>query len=107
VTWSPNCRPEQSRARHPPRDRAGRASPGPPHRLRPGSASGLFNTATHLGIALGTTLTALVSFSATAGSPDGAINRAAFTGALWWVCGTLALMWALMFFLPEQASRPA
>ncbi|MFI8876851.1 hypothetical protein [Streptomyces sp. NPDC055243] len=45
-----------------------------------GSASGLPNTATHLGIALGTALTALVFFSATGGPPDGAINRDAFTG---------------------------
>ncbi|UQA90588.1 MFS transporter [Streptomyces halobius] len=69
-----------------------------------GSASGLFNTAMHLGIALGTALTALVFFSATGGSPDGAINRDAFTGVLWWVGGTLAAMWALMFFLPQHTN---
>ncbi|WP_231626406.1 MFS transporter [Streptomyces apocyni] len=69
-----------------------------------GSASGLFNTAMHLGMALGTALTALVFFSATDGSPEGAINRDAFTSVLWWVGGTLALMWALMFFLPKRQS---
>ncbi|OEJ28662.1 MFS transporter permease [Streptomyces agglomeratus] len=72
-----------------------------------GSASGLYNTAMHLGIALGTALTALVFFSATGGSPDGAINRTAFTGVLWWVGGTLAVMWVLMFCLPKQANSQA
>ncbi|WPO70912.1 MFS transporter [Streptomyces sp. KN37] len=69
-----------------------------------GSASGLFNTAMHLGIALGTALTALAFFTATNGSPDGALNRDAFTSVLWWVGGALALMWALMFCLPKQAN---
>ncbi|MFD7239521.1 MFS transporter [Streptomyces syringium] len=69
-----------------------------------GSASGLFNTAMHLGIAVGTALTALVFFSATGGSSDDAINRDAFTGILWWVGGALAVMWALMFFLPKPTN---
>ncbi|WP_411126272.1 MFS transporter [Streptomyces sp. x-19] len=72
-----------------------------------GSASGLFNTAMHLGIALGTALTALVFFAATGGSPDGAINRDAFTDILWWVGGTLVLMWTLMFCLPERTKSRA
>ncbi|GHC38680.1 MFS transporter [Streptomyces cinnamoneus] len=72
-----------------------------------GSASGLFNTAVHLGIAFGTALTSLVFFSATGGSPDGAVNRAAFTGVLWWVGGAFAVMWALMFFLPKHANSQA
>ncbi|MCA6090994.1 MFS transporter [Streptomyces sp. SCA3-4] len=67
-----------------------------------GSASGLFNTAMHLGIALGTALTALVFFSTTGGSPDSAINRDAFTGTLWWAGGTLVSMWALMYCLPKH-----
>ncbi|MFI1253279.1 hypothetical protein ACH4U6_05640 [Streptomyces netropsis] len=61
----------------------------------------------HLGIAVGTALTALVFFSATGGSPDDAINRDAFTGILWWVGGTLAVMWALMFFLPKHTNSRA
>ncbi|MGW2858841.1 MFS transporter [Streptomyces sp. NPDC001205] len=69
-----------------------------------GSASGLFNTAMHLGIAMGTTLTALVFFATTGGSPDAGLNRAAFITVLWWVGGLLALMWALMFCLPKQAT---
>ncbi|MEU8965611.1 MFS transporter [Streptomyces sp. NPDC048491] len=69
-----------------------------------GSASGLFNTAMHLGIALGTALTAVVFFAATGGSPDGGVNRDAFTGVLWWVGGILALMWGLMFCLPRRAA---
>lgn len=72
-----------------------------------GSASGLFNTAVHLGIASGTALTALVLFSTTGGSPDGAVNRAAFTGVLWWVGGAFAVMWALMFFLPKRSNSQA
>ncbi|MEU7556642.1 hypothetical protein AB0B01_30740 [Streptomyces sp. NPDC044571] len=61
----------------------------------------------HPGIALGTELTALVFFSTTGGSPDGALNRTAFTGVLWWAGGTLAVMWALMFCLPRQAHGQA
>ncbi|MFF0738881.1 MFS transporter [Streptomyces sp. NPDC004111] len=72
-----------------------------------GAASGLFNTAMHLGIALGTALTALVFFAATNGSPDAGLNRAAFLTVLWWVTGLLALMWALMFCLPKQAGNQA
>ncbi|MFJ4877019.1 MFS transporter [Streptomyces sp. NPDC088745] len=72
-----------------------------------GSASGLFNTAIHLGIALGTALTAVVFFGVTGGSPDGAVNRDAFVTVLWWAGGLLALMWALMFCLPRQADNPA
>ncbi|MEU6991027.1 MFS transporter [Streptomyces sp. NPDC046465] len=72
-----------------------------------GSASGLFNTAVHLGIALGTALTALVFFSATGGSPAAAAHRDAFTGVLRWVGGAFALMWALMFCLPKRANSRA
>ncbi|MFI5985402.1 hypothetical protein ACIBEA_31660 [Streptomyces sp. NPDC051555] len=68
-----------------------------------GSASGLFNTVMHLGIALGTALTALVFFTTTDGSPDAGLNREAFLTVLWWVAGLLALMWALMFHLPRHA----
>ncbi|MYT22641.1 MFS transporter, partial [Streptomyces sp. SID7760] len=70
-----------------------------------GSASGLFNTAIHLGIALGTALTGVVFFAVTGGSPDGAVNRDAFVTVLWWVGGLLALMWALMFCLPKHADQ--
>ncbi|MBZ4322685.1 MFS transporter [Streptomyces sp. SCA2-4] len=72
-----------------------------------GSASGLFNTAMHLGIALGTALTALVFFAGAGGSSDGAANREAFTGVLWRVGGGLALMWALMFCLPKRTRNRA
>ncbi|MCY0944790.1 hypothetical protein [Streptomyces antarcticus] len=72
-----------------------------------GSASGLFNTAVHLGIAFGTALTALVFFSATNGSSDSAVNREAFTGVLWWVAGAFAVMWALLLFLPTHANGQA
>ncbi|MDX3108107.1 hypothetical protein [Nonomuraea angiospora] len=40
-------------------------------------------------------------------SRNGALSREAFTSVLWWVGGTLALMWALMFFLPKQANSQA
>ncbi|MFD3328137.1 MFS transporter [Streptomyces sp. NPDC058701] len=72
-----------------------------------GAASGLFNTAMHLGIGLGTALTALVFFATTDGSPDAGLNRDAFTTVLWWVGSLLALMWALMFCLPEQTDNQA
>ncbi|MFB7781116.1 MFS transporter [Streptomyces vinaceus] len=67
-----------------------------------GAASGLFNTAMHLGIALGAALTAPVFFAATEGSPDAALNRDAFLTVLWWVGCLLAAMWALMFCLPKE-----
>ncbi|MFG2617200.1 MFS transporter [Streptomyces sp. NPDC048507] len=72
-----------------------------------GAASGLFNTAIHLGIALGTALTALVFFATTGGSPDAGLNREAFIGVLWWAGGFLALMWALMFCLPGRTDSRA
>ncbi|MGW5114330.1 MFS transporter [Streptomyces noursei] len=72
-----------------------------------GAASGLFNTAFHLGVALGTTLTALVFFATTGGSPDAGLNRDAFTTVLWWVAGLLTLMWALMFCLPKRIDNQA
>lgn len=77
-----------------------------PHE-RAGSASGLFNTALQLGYALGIALNGLVFFAVTDGSSDGALNRDAFTGVLWWVGGTLIVMWALMFFLPQRADDQA
>ncbi|MFD2122238.1 MFS transporter [Streptomyces cirratus] len=46
-----------------------------------GCASGLFNTAMHLGIAFGSALTALVFFSTTGGSADGVVNRDAFAAS--------------------------
>ncbi|GAA0593286.1 MFS transporter [Streptomyces crystallinus] len=72
-----------------------------------GAASGLFNTAIHLGIAFGTALTALVFFAATGGTPDAGLNRDAFITVLWWVGSLLALMWALMFCLPKQTDTQA
>jgi EmrB/QacA subfamily drug resistance transporter len=72
-----------------------------------GAASGLFNTAIHLGIAVGTALTALAFFATTGGAPDAALNRDAFLTVLWWVGSLLALMWALMFCLPKQADTQA
>ncbi|MFI0737315.1 MFS transporter [Streptomyces sp. NPDC021100] len=72
-----------------------------------GSASGLFNTVMHLGIALGTALTALVFFATTGGSPDAALHRDAFITVLWWVGSLLALMWALMFCLPKPTKNRA
>ncbi|GCD47216.1 MFS transporter [Streptomyces paromomycinus] len=72
-----------------------------------GSASGLFNTVMHLGIALGTALTALVFFATTGGSPEAALNREAFITVLWWVGGLLALLWALLFCLPEHTENRA
>ncbi|QEU94497.1 MFS transporter [Streptomyces kanamyceticus] len=72
-----------------------------------GSASGLFNTVMHLGIALGTALTALVFFATTGGSPDAGPNRDAFVNVLWWVGSLVALLWALMFCLPKRADSAA
>ncbi|MEJ6550297.1 MFS transporter [Corynebacterium sp. USCH3] len=70
-----------------------------------GSASGLFNTAIHLGMALGTALTGAVFFSVTGGSADGALNREAFTGVLWTVGAAFVVIWALMFLIPRRAEE--
>ncbi|MEU2794824.1 hypothetical protein [Streptomyces sp. NPDC007100] len=43
----------------------------------------MFNISSQLGIALDAALTVLVFSSATNGLPDGAVNRDAFTDALW------------------------
>ncbi|MFV0126158.1 MFS transporter [Streptomyces sp. HMX112] len=67
-----------------------------------GSASGLFNTSTQLGIALGTALTSVVVFThINAGTRGPAVNIA-FTTSLWYVIGTLITMWALMLMLPKH-----
>ena len=68
-----------------------------------GSASGLFNTSIHLGMALGTALTGLVFFSVTGGTTDAALNREAFTGVLWTISGAFAVIWALMFIMPANS----
>lgn len=70
-----------------------------------GSASGLFSTADHLGIALGTVLTGLVFFSHDpAATAHGADVVNAFTATLPYVTGGLLTVWALMFFLPRPVS---
>ncbi|MGW6055508.1 MFS transporter [Streptomyces sp. NPDC055189] len=66
-----------------------------------GSASGLFNTATQLGIALGTAVTSVVLFSHTTAGTRGPAMNTAFADSLWYVVGILVVMWALMFLLPK------
>jgi EmrB/QacA subfamily drug resistance transporter len=71
-----------------------------------GSASGLFNTADHLGLALGTVLTGVVFFARDpAAAARGTAVVGAFTTTLPYVTGALLIMWALMFFLPHPATR--
>lgn len=67
-----------------------------------GSASGLFNTSTQLGIALGTALTAVVFFAHSPAGSHGTTVTAAFTGTLWYVITALLAMWALMLWLPKR-----
>ncbi|WP_030786582.1 MFS transporter [Streptomyces sp. NRRL S-920] len=67
-----------------------------------GSASGLFNSSTQLGIALGTALTAVAFFAHAPAGSHGATVTAAFTGTLWYVIGALLAMWALMLWLPKR-----
>jgi hypothetical protein len=69
-----------------------------------GSASGLFNTADHLGISLGVVLTGVVFFSHDpAATARGTDVVDAFTATLPYVIGGLLAMWVLMFFLPRPA----
>ncbi|GGR86731.1 MFS transporter [Streptomyces aureoverticillatus] len=67
-----------------------------------GSASGIFNTSTQLGIALGTALTTVVFFAHSPIGSQGPIVTTAFAGSLWYVIGALLLMWALMLLLPKR-----
>lgn len=73
-----------------------------------GSASGLFNTAIHLGIALGVVCTGVVFFShdqsATARGTD-VVD--AFSSTLPYVIGGFPAMWALMLLLPRPVSARA
>ncbi|MFD6875701.1 MULTISPECIES: MFS transporter [unclassified Streptomyces] len=66
-----------------------------------GSASGLFNTATQLGIALGTALTGVILFTHISAGTRGPAVNTAFANSLWYVIGTLITMWALMLLLPK------
>ncbi|MBT2489456.1 MFS transporter [Streptomyces sp. ISL-96] len=72
-----------------------------------GSASGLFNTSTQLGIALGTALTTVVLFNQIQVGTRGPAMKTAFAGSLWYVIGALAAMWALMFLLPNRTTTTA
>ncbi|MFH8347866.1 MFS transporter [Streptomyces sp. NPDC018045] len=67
-----------------------------------GSASGVFNTATQLGIALGTALTSVVFFARSPAGSRGTTVTTAFTGTIWYVIGALLVMWALMLLLPRR-----
>ncbi|PKV90078.1 hypothetical protein [Streptomyces sp. TLI_146] len=67
-----------------------------------GSASGLFNTATQLGVALGTALTTVVFFTHISADTRGPAVSTAFADNLWYVVGTLITMWALMLLLPKR-----
>lgn len=67
-----------------------------------GSASGLFNTATQLGIALGTALTTVIFFTHFSAGTRGPAVTIAFTNSLWYVIGTLITMWALLLLLPRR-----
>lgn len=70
-----------------------------------GSASGLFNTAMHLGIALGVVLTrASLPHDQTA-TARGSEVVDGFTATLPYVIGGLLITWALMFFLPRATPR--
>lgn len=72
-------------------------------RAHAGSASGLFNTSTQLGIALGTALTSVVFFTHAPAGSHGATVTGAFAGTIWYVTGALVAMWGLMFLLPRRA----
>ncbi|NYV73035.1 MFS transporter [Streptomyces sp. UH6] len=67
-----------------------------------GSASGLYNTATQLGMAVGTALTSVLFFAHAPAGSRGAVVTDAFTGAIGYVIGAFLVMWALMFLLPRH-----
>ncbi|WP_043266058.1 MFS transporter [Streptomyces sp. CT34] len=71
-----------------------------------GSASGIFNTTSQVGMALGLALSSVAFFGAVG---DGAGGGAAFipatTRALWWIAGGLVLVFGLLFLLPRRARQ--
>ncbi|MGW4895272.1 MFS transporter [Kitasatospora sp. NPDC004240] len=71
-----------------------------------GSASGLINTVNQLGLALGLGLVSVAFFGvldeAAPGTAAGVAYGEAFTHALWWVLGVLAVVFLLMFALPRR-----
>ncbi|MEU1627632.1 MFS transporter [Streptomyces sp. NPDC020096] len=75
-----------------------------------GSASGLINTTSQLGMALGLGLVSVAFFGVVdhadpARQPVAEIFTGAFTNALWWVAGGMLAVFALMFALPKRAPR--
>lgn len=76
-----------------------------------GSASGLINTTQQVGVALGLGLVSVVFFGViderVAPAEVGTEFSGAFTYALWWVAGALAVVFALVFALPEKARQVA
>ncbi|MEU7191557.1 MFS transporter [Streptomyces sp. NPDC045369] len=68
-----------------------------------GSAAGLFNTAMQLGTAMGIALASVVFFTHAPAGSHGTTVTSAFAGSIWYVIAALAVMWALMFRLPEPA----
>jgi MFS family permease len=70
-----------------------------------GSASGLYNTATQLGMAMGTALTSVLFFVHAPAGTRGTVVADAFTGTIGYVIGAFLLMWALMFLLPKRERR--
>ncbi|WP_232247423.1 MFS transporter [Kitasatospora azatica] len=73
-----------------------------------GSASGLINTTQQLGNALGLSLVSVTFFTvvdgAAPGQPAGVVFGHAFSHALWWLVGALAVVFLLMFALPAKAT---
>ncbi|MEC4017338.1 MFS transporter [Streptomyces sp. H27-D2] len=77
-----------------------------------GSASGLINTTNQLGLAFGLGLVSIAFFGIVDDAdprrePMGEVFTGAFTHALWWVAGGLAIVFALMFALPRKAPDTA
>ncbi|MER5310723.1 MFS transporter [Streptomyces sp. NPDC002773] len=66
-----------------------------------GSAAGLFNTAMQLGTALGIATASVVFFDRAPAGSQGTTVTEAFAGSVWYVVAALAVMWALMFRLPQ------
>ncbi len=68
-----------------------------------GSAAGLFNTAMQLGTALGLATASVVFFNHAPAGSHGTTVATAFAGTIWYLIAALALMWALMWTLPQPA----
>ncbi len=78
-----------------------------------GSASGLINTTSQVGLSVGLSLNAVAFFAvidsltgSVASQATGQVVITAFTSALWWIITGSVIVFALLFLLPKKPPNP-